>query len=169
MQTAELHCTSSPVPPFLHILCPCSRCILCITYALKCKHTLSTAMHIVAMSCIHPNNWISWLENSAENSNFPQKDCLGTRKLSILKCVRKKVNRHIRRPKCVEKSCRTCSWFQILHATWEWGGTHNKWLYVLGSLWHNAVKRRMHFFCKRNIKFICNSNRLRKSKAQVAI
>ena len=33
--------------------------------------------------------------------------------------------------------------FQILNSTWEWGGTHivshNKWLYMLGSFWHNAV------------------------------
>ena len=33
--------------------------------------------------------------------------------------------------------------FQILNSTWEWGGTHivshNKWLYILGSFWHNAV------------------------------
>ena len=39
---------------------------------------------------IHPKNWLSLLENSAENSNFPQKDCLRTRKLSILQCVKKR-------------------------------------------------------------------------------
>ena len=33
---------------------------------------------------IHPKNWLSLLENSAENSNFPQRDCLRTRELSIL-------------------------------------------------------------------------------------
>ena len=40
-------------------------------------------------ACVHPKNWISWLEDFAENSNFPQKDCLRTRKLSILQCVEK--------------------------------------------------------------------------------
>ena len=62
---------------------------------------------------IHPKNWISWMEKSAENSNFPQKYCLRTRKLSILQCVLKKVNRNLWRPKCVEKSCRTnLSWLK---------------------------------------------------------
>ena len=39
---------------------------------------------------IHPKNWLSLLENSAENHNFPQKDFLRTQKLSILQCVKKR-------------------------------------------------------------------------------
>ena len=31
---------------------------------------------------IHPKRWFSWLQNSADNLNFPQKDCLTTQKLS---------------------------------------------------------------------------------------
>ena len=35
-------------------------------------------------------NWLSLLENSAENSNFPQKDRLRTQKLSILQFAKKR-------------------------------------------------------------------------------
>ena len=45
---------------------------------------------IIDINDIHPKNWLCLLENSAENSNFPQKDCLRTRKLSILQCVKKR-------------------------------------------------------------------------------
>ena len=37
---------------------------------------------------IHPKNCLSWMEKSGENSNFLQKNCIRTRKLSILQCVR---------------------------------------------------------------------------------
>ena len=42
--------------------------------------------------------------------NFPQTDCLRTRKLSIWQCVLEvKVKRHLWKPKCNEKSCRKSS------------------------------------------------------------
>ena len=44
---------------------------------------------LVISTNIRPKNWISWTEKSAENLNFPQKDCFRTRKLSILQCLRK--------------------------------------------------------------------------------
>ena len=44
----------------------------------------------VIYKTIHPKKWNSLLENFAENSNFPQKDCLRTRRLSILQCVKKR-------------------------------------------------------------------------------
>ena len=40
------------------------------------------------LSFIHPKRWFSWLQNSADNLNFPQKDCLRTRKeVSRLHCL----------------------------------------------------------------------------------
>jgi len=34
---------------------------------------------------IHSKSWFRWFPETAENLNFPQKDCLRTRKLSLLK------------------------------------------------------------------------------------
>ena len=45
-------------------------------------------LHTPHKGFIHPKNWNSLLENSAENSNFLQKYCLRTQKLSILQCVK---------------------------------------------------------------------------------
>ena len=73
-------------------------------------------------------NWISWMEKSAENSNFLQNECHRTQKLSILQFVREK---------CPVSAS-------------------NKWLYVLGSFGHNGVnmlKRCMHFFFIQNYRF----------------
>ena len=49
--------------------------------------------------------------------NFPQKDCLRTRKiLQFCNMLEIKVKRHLWRPKCVEKSCITCS--HNKHTSW---------------------------------------------------
>ena len=69
------------------------RCCCLVYYFGLCEADIFMVLfryNLDSAACIHPKNWISWLENSAENSNFPQKDCLRTRKLSILQCVKKR-------------------------------------------------------------------------------
>ena len=51
---------------------------------------ISDIVMMILAAGIHPKNWLCLLENSAENSNYPQKDCLRTQKLSILQCVKKR-------------------------------------------------------------------------------
>jgi len=55
--------------------------LLCKLFVSKVR---SWIIHSLFPQLIHPKKWISLLENSAENSNFTLKDCLRTRKLSIL-------------------------------------------------------------------------------------
>ena len=53
-----------------------------ITITLTMTKERAQNCDFMAVLYIHPKRWFSWLQNSADNLNFPQKDSLRTRKLS---------------------------------------------------------------------------------------
>ena len=54
---------------------------------MKQNHPWLASWFLGWYGCIHSKRWFSWLQNFADNLNFPQKDCLRTRKVSRLHCL----------------------------------------------------------------------------------
>ena len=87
---------------------------------------------------IHPKNCVSLLENSAENSNFPQKDCLRTRNYQFCNVLEKRSAGIFQNQSVLKGLAEHVLGFRSYMPLENGGNT-------IGSLWHNAFKRRMPF------------------------
>ena len=87
-----------------------------------CSHD-NPAQHDSILTGLYPyilKAGFAGFQNPQKIWNSPQKDCLRTRKYQFCNMLDIKVKRHLRRAKCVEKSCITYSHNKHQGVTTRW-------------------------------------------------